>query len=436
MRFPSRDVIQSASSGSAATCSTAARSLRSISSAESDSRIPACAFTISASAQKLTPSPYGSERPWRHVVKSGSSSTDRKSSETRRDLPMPGTPTRVTSCSRLRERARLSASRRMPSSCSRPTRGACACARSTPRRERASSASHAGTGSDLPLASTELGLAVVDHVLGRAVGGLADEDAVDRRGRLQAGRGVDHVARGHPLALRRPGAERDQRLARVDGDPQLELVPLLRHPVADRERRAHRALGVVLVRGRSAEERHHRVADELLDGAAEALELPAQVRVVRGEQAADVLGIELLGAGGEADEIGEEHRHDLALLARGRGRSLQRRAARVAEPRGVRVLGRAARADDHALSVRRQRRTVLSQNKQLLTTTKLYFSLWPDHRRGTGLANGLATTPTRVADLDGCVRRGVPGPNGSLAGRGDNSVCRRDLRTEGRECGH
>jgi hypothetical protein len=132
----------------------------------------------------------------------------------------------------------------------------------------------------------------------------------------------------------------------------LELVALLRHPVADRERRADRALGIVLVRGRSAEERDHGVADELLDGAAEALELAAQVRVVGSEEPAHVLGIELLGAGGEADEIGEEHRHDLALLAHRRGRSLQRRAARVAEPGGARILSRAAWADDHVLSVR------------------------------------------------------------------------------------
>ena len=38
---------------------TAVPSLAAASSAESDSRMPACAFTISPSAQKLTPSPYG-----------------------------------------------------------------------------------------------------------------------------------------------------------------------------------------------------------------------------------------------------------------------------------------------------------------------------------------------------------------------------------------
>ena len=50
------------------------------------------------------------------------------------------------------------------------------------------------------------------------------------------------------------------------------------------------------MRDRRAEERHHRVADELLDGAAEALELLAQMRVVGSQQSADVLGIEPLGA--------------------------------------------------------------------------------------------------------------------------------------------
>ena len=55
----------------------------------------------------------------------------------------------------------------------------------------------------------------------------------------------------------------------------------------------------------------------------ESFELTAQVRVVGGEQAADVLGIELLGEGREADEVGEEDRHDLALLARCRSRRFE-----------------------------------------------------------------------------------------------------------------
>ena len=45
--------------------------------------------------------------------------------------------------------------------------------------------------------------------------------------------------------------------------------------VANRERGAHGSLGVVLVCDRRAEDGHDRVADELLDGASEALELGA-----------------------------------------------------------------------------------------------------------------------------------------------------------------
>ena len=108
------------------------------------------------------------------------------------------------------------------------------------------------------------------------------------------------------------------------------------------------------MRGRGAEERHHGVADELLDGAPEPLELTAQVRVVGPEQRADVLGVELLGPRGEADEVGEEHRDDFALLPPGPSCGLERRAAVVAEPRGGRVLLAAGGTDAHARRVRRK----------------------------------------------------------------------------------
>ena len=89
---------------------------------------------------------------------------------------------------------------------------------------------------------------------------------------LQTRRRVDDVARGHALAGLRAGVERDERLAGRDPDADLELA-VLGERVADRERRPHRALRVVLVCDRGAEDGHHGVADELLDGAAEALEL-------------------------------------------------------------------------------------------------------------------------------------------------------------------
>ena len=65
-----------------------------------------------------------------------------------------------------------------------------------------------------------------------------------------------------------------ERLAGGDPDPNLELA-LFGERVSDGERGADGALGIVLVCDRRAEHRHDRVADELLDGAAEALELGA-----------------------------------------------------------------------------------------------------------------------------------------------------------------
>ena len=87
-----------------------------------------------------------------------------------------------------------------------------------------------------------------------------------------------------------PGVRRegDDGLAGGDGRPhgELELFLLVQlvDRVEDAESRADGALGVVLVRDRRAEDRHHRVADELLDRAAEALDLPR--RRARGTGAA------------------------------------------------------------------------------------------------------------------------------------------------------
>ena len=93
-------------------------------------------------------------------------------------------------------------------------------------------------------------------------------------------------------------------------------LPSLGDPVADRERGADRALGIVLVRDRRAEDRHDRVADELLDGAAALLELASQPLVVRREDRLARPRGRALGARGEADEVGEEDRYDLALAPR------------------------------------------------------------------------------------------------------------------------
>ena len=235
---------------------------------------------------------------------------------------MPGTPTSVTSCAARSDRLRRSASRTRSSS----SRAA------DERRRRPLGDVDAEAGAGLERLPGGHGLRlslgvdrrcrpVRDRPVGGAVGRLADEHAVDRRRRLQAGGGVHDVARGHPLAPGRVGAEDDERLARVHAHAHVEVergVGLVhlgdRRP--DGERRPHRPLGVVLVRDRCPEHRHHRVADELLHRAAEVLQPAPQDGVVGSERAAHVLDVHPLAAAGEADEVGEEHRDDLALLDR------------------------------------------------------------------------------------------------------------------------
>jgi hypothetical protein len=106
-------------------------------------------------------------------------------------------------------------------------------------------------------------------------------------------------------------------------------------------------LGVVLTRHGRTEDGHHGVADELLHRAAVTLELEAHLLVVAGEDRAHVLRVELLGLRREADQVGEQHGDDFALLPRARWLDSDQRAARVAEARAGGVLLAACRAGDH-----------------------------------------------------------------------------------------
>src|SRR5262249_1745600 len=65
-------------------------------------------------------------------------------------------------------------------------------------------------------------------------------------------------------------------------------------------------------------------------------------RVIRAQPGPNVLGVEILRAGGEAHEIDEQDRHDLSLLARGRA-GLELLPARQAKTGPFRVLLTAAR---------------------------------------------------------------------------------------------
>src|ERR687892_314790 len=98
---------------------------------------------------------------------------------------------------------------------------------------------------------------------------------------------IDCVARSDAFAGARRRVERDDCLARRDGDAYTG------ERVADLERGPHRSLGVVLVRDGRAEHRHHGVADVLLERPAEPLELLAHPRDLRPDRGAHVLRIAL-----------------------------------------------------------------------------------------------------------------------------------------------
>ena len=189
----------------------------------------------------------------------------------------------------------------------------------------------------------------LDRAAGRAHRRLVDDHCSDRSRALEASGRVDDVACDHSLAAFRPRPERDDRLSGRDRRAHSNLEPLpaeLLDRVQDPERRAHGSLGVVLVRDRRAEDRHHRVADELLDRAAEALDVRLDALVVRTERRPDVLGIRAVRAVGEPDGVHEEHGYDLPLLACHDGCG-ERLPAGETELGAIRVLLAAGRTGDH-----------------------------------------------------------------------------------------
>ena len=121
---------------------------------------------------------------------------------------------------------------------------------------------HLLAGSDLDRADV-LDLDRVDRQPARAG---AERDRPGGAGLLQPRRDVHGLAGGE-----RRGDVVDDELAGFDPDPRLE--PEVADRVEHRERCPDGALGVVLVRLRHAERRHHGVAGELLDGAAVQLDL-------------------------------------------------------------------------------------------------------------------------------------------------------------------
>jgi len=123
------------------------------------------------------------------------------------------------------------------------------------------------------------------------------------------------------------GAHDDE--AGVDPDTDAELHTVRAPHVSaqgvetllDRQGGAERALSVVLVGDGGAEERHHAVAEELVDRslvAVDGLENDLEGAV---HDRVDFFGIQALGHRREAGDVGEEHRHLLALAFDGAARA-------------------------------------------------------------------------------------------------------------------
>ena len=145
---------------------------------------------------------------------------------------------------------------------------------------------------------------------------------------MQARRRVDDVAHRRVVGS---GDRADEDLAGVDPDAHadvvdrvgvVDVVVLLSRVFGDEtgerllhpQGGAHGSVGVVLVGDRSPEEGDDRVAEDLVDTAAERLDLGHQGLEVRLDEAGDRLRVAVLGERGVADEVGEQHRDDAAFL--------------------------------------------------------------------------------------------------------------------------
>ena len=153
-----------------------------------------------------------------------------------------------------------------------------------------------------------------------------------RRG-LEPRGGVDEVAGHHPLVAR---ADRHRGLAGQHAGAGLDARPEVTDGLDQLEGGANGPLGVVLVGDRRAPDGHHRVADELLDGAAVAIDDLARHVEVAGQQLPDGLRVAAFGERREPDEVREEDRDEAAFgdgcglgPGRGHGRDGGRRARLV-----------------------------------------------------------------------------------------------------------
>ena len=180
---------------------------------------------------------------------------------------------------------------------------------------RAAAAEHPpgphGCGEALEAVDAEVG--VLEQAAEQAPGGRVDDHAARLGQGLEAGGEVRGLA-DHRLLLRRTLADQvaDHDQPGRDADPGLERRAGARRQGADGahrlEARAHRPLGLALVRPGLAEVGQHAVAHELGDVALEADDRAGTGVLVGADDLAQVLRVEAARELRRADQVAEQHR--------------------------------------------------------------------------------------------------------------------------------
>ena len=162
------------------------------------------------------------------------------------------------------------------------------------------------------------------HPVGRQLGGeRTDEHLARPRGLLQASGNVDGVPHDGGVLVATDRRHHD--LAGIDADRERQVAAELAH----RQPGGDGPLGIVIVGLRDAEHRHQAVAHVLVDGAAVAGDHLAHAPEGSVDDPRHGLGVGVLGQRREPDDVGEQHRGQLALvLGRDRARRWRRELAR------------------------------------------------------------------------------------------------------------
>ena len=168
-----------------------------------------------------------------------------------------------------------------------------------------------------PLRLHLLSLAIVDVVLREEPRRFPGQHGARLGGLLEPGRRIHHRpiqepglrafgADGHP-----PGVHPDPAL---EGAGYQETLPELGHAFHDGQRRPDRPDRIVVVGVRDAEHADHGIAGEVVRATSERLQLLGDRLVEGRDDLAVALRIDLGGQPGRADQVGEDHRDDLAFL--------------------------------------------------------------------------------------------------------------------------